>query len=85
MRNIDFSSWQGVLLTLSGLALVTLIGVGIRLLMMFTVQGRRERLCRASVLAGAGAAPRRPRRAHCIVAADSDGDHSSQRSPGRGL
>lgn len=43
MRNIDFSSWQGVLLTLGGLALVTLIGVGIRLLMMFTVQSRRER------------------------------------------
>src|ERR1700759_723955 len=46
MRNLDFSSWQGVLVTLSGLALVTLIGVGIRLLMMFTVQGRRERMNR---------------------------------------
>jgi hypothetical protein len=46
MRNLDFSSWQGLLVTLSGLALVTLIGVGIRLLMMFTVQGRRERMNR---------------------------------------
>lgn len=46
MRNLDFSSWQGVLVTLAGLALVTLIGVGIRLLMMFTVQARRERLNR---------------------------------------
>src|ERR1700759_3707484 len=46
MRNLDFSSWQGVLVTLSGLALVTLIGVGIRLLVMFTVQGRRERMNR---------------------------------------
>lgn len=46
MRNIDFSSWQGVLVTLAGIALVTLIGVGIRLLMMFTVQGRRERMNR---------------------------------------
>src|ERR1700759_5792080 len=46
MRNLDFSSWQGVLVTLTGLALVTLIGVGIRLLMMFTVQGRRERMNR---------------------------------------
>jgi hypothetical protein len=43
---MDFSSWQGVLVTLAGLALVTLIGVGIRLLMMFTVQGRRERMNR---------------------------------------
>lgn len=46
MHNLDFSSWQGVLVTLGGLALVTLIGVGIRLLMMFTVQGRRERMNR---------------------------------------
>lgn len=46
MRNLDFSSWQGLIITLGGLALVTLIGVGIRLLMMFTVQGRRERMNR---------------------------------------
>jgi type II secretory pathway pseudopilin PulG len=44
MRNIiDFSSWQGALATLLGLALVSLIAVGIRLLVMQTVQQRRER------------------------------------------
>lgn len=43
MRNIDFSSWQALLSTLLGLALVTLIGVGIRLLAMQTIQQRRER------------------------------------------
>jgi len=46
MRFIDFSSWQGVLLTLIGLALFTLISMGIRLLMMFTIQQRRERVNR---------------------------------------
>ena len=43
MRNLDFSSWQGVLSTLLGLAIITLLGVGIRLLVMQTVQQRRER------------------------------------------
>ncbi|TDV33743.1 hypothetical protein C7405_111168 [Paraburkholderia caballeronis] len=43
MRNLDFSSWQGLLSTLFGLALITLIGVGIRLLVMQTLQQRRER------------------------------------------
>jgi heme exporter protein D len=43
MRNFDFSSWQGVLSTLFGLALITLLGVGIRLLVMQAVQQRRER------------------------------------------
>jgi len=43
MRNIDFSSWQALLSTLLGLALITLIGVGIRLLVMQTIQQRRER------------------------------------------
>ena len=43
MRNLDFSSWQGVLSTLLGLAVITLLGVGIRLLIMQTVQQRRER------------------------------------------
>jgi heme exporter protein D len=43
MRNLDFSSWQGVLSTLLGLAVITLLGVGIRLLVMQTVQQRRER------------------------------------------
>lgn len=46
LRNIDFSSWQNLLATLFGLALVTLIGVGIRLLAMFTIQQRRERVNR---------------------------------------
>jgi hypothetical protein len=43
LRNIDFSSWQSLMATLLGLALVTLIGVGIRLLAMTTIQQRRER------------------------------------------
>lgn len=43
MRGLDFSSWQGLLTTLAGLALITLIGVGIRLLVMQTVQERRAR------------------------------------------
>ena len=43
MRSIDFSSWQALLSTLFGLALITLIGVGIRLLAMATIQQRRER------------------------------------------
>lgn len=43
MKTIDFSSWQGLMSTLLTLALVTLIGVGVRLLAMFTLQQRRER------------------------------------------
>jgi hypothetical protein len=43
MRNLDFSSWQGLLSTLFGLAVITLIGVGIRLLAMQVIQKRRER------------------------------------------
>jgi hypothetical protein len=44
MRNsIDFSSWQGLLSTVLGLALVSLVAVGIRLLVMHSVQQRRER------------------------------------------
>ena len=43
MRNLDFSSWQNLLSTLVALALVTLIGVGIRLVAMSTIQQRRER------------------------------------------
>ena len=46
MRTIDFSSWSGLLTTLLGLALITLIGMGIRLLMMFTIQQRRDRMNR---------------------------------------
>ncbi|ASC64418.1 hypothetical protein EUC41_17755 [Achromobacter denitrificans] len=43
MRNLDFTSWQGLLSTLLGLALITLIGVGIRLVVMQTIQQRRAR------------------------------------------
>lgn len=46
MRGFDFSSWESLLLTLIGLALFTLISMGIRLLMMFTIQQRRERMNR---------------------------------------
>jgi len=43
VRGMDFSSWQGLLLTLIGISLITLISMGIRLIMMFTIQQRRER------------------------------------------
>ena len=44
MRNlIDFGSWQGVVSTMLGLVLVTVVAVGIRLLVMQRVQQRRER------------------------------------------
>lgn len=43
MRSLDFSSWQGLLSTVLALALITLIGVGIRLAIMQTIQQRRER------------------------------------------
>ncbi len=46
MRGIDFSSWHSLLLTLLGLALFAVISMGIRLLMMFTIQQRRERMNR---------------------------------------
>lgn len=46
MRMIDFSSWNGILSTVIGIALFALIGIGIRLLMMFTFQARRERMNR---------------------------------------
>ena len=43
MRSLDFSSWSGLLSTVLGLAFITLLGVGIRLLVMQSVQQRRER------------------------------------------
>lgn len=43
---MDFSSWQGVLTTVLGLMLVTLIGMGLRILMMMTVQQRQQRMNR---------------------------------------
>lgn len=42
-RVIDFTSWQGALTTLLGLAVFSLVVVGIRLIVMQTVQMRRER------------------------------------------
>lgn len=46
MHNIDFSSWHSLIVTLIGLGLVTLLGVGVRLLIMMTLQQRRERINR---------------------------------------
>jgi len=46
MRYVDFTSWHAGLTTVLGLALFTLIGVGIRVLMMQTIQQRRERMNR---------------------------------------
>ena len=46
MHNADFSSWHSTLITIIGLVLLTLLGVGVRLLMMLTIQQRRERLNR---------------------------------------
>lgn len=46
VRGLDFSSWQNVLATLFGLTLVTLLGVGIRLVTQMTLQQRRERMNR---------------------------------------
>lgn len=43
LRNLDFSSARGLLSTLLALALITLVGVGIRLAVMQTIQQRRER------------------------------------------
>jgi hypothetical protein len=43
VRNLDFSSWQTLLSTLLGLSVITLLGVGIRLLAMQAIQQRRER------------------------------------------
>lgn len=43
MRSFNFDSWEAVLSTVVGLALITLIGVGIRLLAQQLVQQRRER------------------------------------------
>jgi hypothetical protein len=43
LRSIDFSSWQSLVTTLLGLAVFTLIGVGVRLIAMMTIQQRRER------------------------------------------
>lgn len=46
MRMFDFSSWQSIATTLLGLVIVTFLGVGIRLMVMMTIQQRRERMNR---------------------------------------
>ena len=46
LRNIDFSSWQSILTTIVGLALLALVGVGVRMLLMLSIQQRRERMNR---------------------------------------
>jgi heme exporter protein D len=43
MRGLDFSSWEGMITTLLGLVVITFVMVAIRLLIMQTVQQRRER------------------------------------------
>jgi len=43
MRNLNVSSWNGALTTLLGLVVVSVVAVGIRLLLMQTIQRRRER------------------------------------------
>ncbi|MCG6120795.1 MAG: hypothetical protein MEP44_09140 [Blastomonas sp.] len=43
MRNLDLSSWQSIVITLAVLASITVIGVAVRVLIMMTVQQRRER------------------------------------------
>ncbi|MDR5655176.1 hypothetical protein [Ruixingdingia sedimenti] len=40
---MDFSSWQGALVTVLGIAVVALVGVGIRVLMLLTIQQRQQR------------------------------------------
>jgi uncharacterized membrane protein YgcG len=46
MRFLDFSSWQSILTTLAGVAIFALVGIGIRILFMVTLQQRRERMNR---------------------------------------
>jgi hypothetical protein len=46
MRGFDFSTWQGLLTSLIGIALFALVGIGIRLVMMTTIQQRQQRMNR---------------------------------------
>jgi hypothetical protein len=43
MRNFDFSALNGALTTLLGLVPMSVVALGIRLLVMKTIQRRRER------------------------------------------
>jgi len=45
-RSFDFSSWQSALTTIFGLLLMMLIMVGIRIIMMMTIQARQQRMNR---------------------------------------
>lgn len=42
MRGFDLSSWESILGAVVGIALITLIGVGLRLLVMLTIQQRQQ-------------------------------------------
>jgi uncharacterized membrane protein YgcG len=46
MRSFDFSTWQGVLTTLLGITVFASVAVGLRVLMMLTVQRRQQRMNR---------------------------------------
>jgi uncharacterized membrane protein YgcG len=46
LRFIDFSSWQSILGTLLGLAFFALIGIGLRIVFMMTLQQRQQRMNR---------------------------------------
>lgn len=46
MRFLDFSTWQGAFSTILGIAIIALIGVGIRVLVMLTIQQRQQRMNR---------------------------------------
>lgn len=43
MRQFDFSSWNAVLTSLLGLILMTLVAVGVRLIVMQTIQRKQQR------------------------------------------
>lgn len=70
MRMMDFSSWQGILTTLIGLTLITVIGVGLRLVIMMRVQERRQRANRhdAAQSLASGLAPYQPKADWCLMA-----------------
>ena len=46
MRFLDFSSWHGVMTTVLGFALFMLMGMGMRVLMLMTVQQRQQKMNR---------------------------------------
>ena len=46
MRFLDFSSWHGVMTTVLGFTMFMVMGMGMRVLMMMTVQQRQQRMNR---------------------------------------